>query len=231
MSSIRARVGFRPDDLSEANLEYLLANGEILSPRTEKGGRKVVEVRIEDTAISAVFNTDENSKGLNPELAAYRLDRLLNLGMVPVTVAREVDGEKGSLQFVPGNTRTEKFRTANGGGAGAWCPLPDQWGAMYVYDTLVYNRGRGNSSMLYNLENWQLILPNNSNSFDARRGRPPYLEKIRLGVNSYWNKALSSLDDEILAETFGDILDERRIKALAKRRDRLLADYAKTHDN
>ncbi len=225
------RVGFRPDNLSEANLEYLLVHGEILSPRSEKGGRKVVEVRIEDTVISAVFNADENSKGLNPELAAYRLDRLLNLGMVPVTVAREVDGEKGSLQFVPGNTRTEKYRTANGGGSGAWCPLPDQWGAMYVYDTLVYNRGRGKSSMLYNLENWQLILPNNSNSFDARRGRPPYLKKIRLQVNSYWNKALSSLDDETLAETFGDILDERRIKALAKRRDLLLADYAKGHDN
>ena len=225
------RVGFRPDNLSEANLEYLLAHGEILSPRIEKGGRNVVEVRIDDAAISAVFNADENSKGLNPELAAYRLDRLLNLGMVPVTVAREFDGEKGSLQFVPVNTRTEQFRMANGGGSGAWCPLPDQWGAMYVYDTLVYNRGRGKSSMLYNLENWQLILPNNSNSFDARRGRPSYLEKIQLEVNSYWNKALSSLDDETLAETFGDILDERRIKALAKRRDLLLADYAKRHDN
>jgi hypothetical protein len=120
---------------------------------------------------------------------------------------------------------------ANGGGSSAWCPLPDQWGAMYVYDTLTYNRGRGMSSMLYNLENWQLILPNNSNSFDARRGRPSYLEKIRLEINSYWNKALSSLDDETLAETFGDILDQRRIKALAKRRDLLLADYAKRHDN
>ena len=223
------RVGFRPDDLSEANLEYLLVHGEILSPRTEKGGRKIVEVRIEDTAISAVFNADENSKGLNPDLAAYLLDRLLNLGMVPVTVAREVDGEKGSLQFVPGNTRTERYRTENGGGSGAWCPLLDQWGAMYVYDALVYNRGRGNSSMLYNLENWQLILPNNSNSFDARRGRPRYLEEVRLQVSSYWIKALSKLDDETLAATFSDILDERRIKALAKRRDRLLADYARRH--
>lgn len=225
------RVGYRPDELSEANLEYLLAHGEILSPRTEKGGRKVFEVRIEDTAISAVFNADENSKGLNPELAAYRLDLLLNLGMVPVTVAREVDGEKGSLQFVPDNTRTEKYRTSIGGGGDAWCPLTDQWGAMYVYDTLVYNRGRGTSSMLYNLENWQLILANNSNSFDARRGRPPYLEKLQLEVNSYWNKALSDLDDETLKSNLGDVLDERRIKALAKRRDRLLADYATRHDN
>ena len=225
------RVGFRPDGLSEANLEYLLVHGEILSPRTEKGGRRIVDVRFEDTAISAVFNADENSKGLNPELAAYRLDLLLKLGMVPVTVAREVEGEKGSLQFVPSNTRTESYRTDNGGGSGAWCPLPDQWGAMYVYDTLVYNRGRGKSSMLYNLENWQLILTNNSDSFDARRGRPKYLEELRLQVSSYWNKALSDLDDEILAKTFGDVLDERRIKALAKRRDGLLADYARRHDN
>ncbi len=225
------RVGYRLDELSAGNLEYLLAHGEILSPMMEKGGLKIVEVRIEDTAITAVFTADENRKGLNPELAAYRLDRLINLGMVPVTVAREVDGEKGSLQFVPDNTRTEQYRSTNGGGSGAWCPLPDQWSAMYVFDVLVYHRGRGESSMLYNLENWQLILPDNSNTFDARTGRPPYLEKIRLDINSFWNKALSGLDDETLAATLSDVLDKRRIKALAKRRDQLMADFSRKQDN
>jgi len=225
------RVGYRPDDMSAENLEYLLTNGEILSPMVVKEGRKIVEVRIEDMTISAAFIEDKNSKGLNPELAAYRLDRLINLDMVPVTVAREFDGDKGSLQFVPANTRTEQYRSTSGGGAGAWCPLPDQWDAMYVYDALVYNRGRGNSSMLYNLENWQLMLSDNGNTFDARTGRPKYLRQVPLKVNSFWYKALSSLDDETLTATLGDVLDERRIEALAKRRDQLMTDYSGAQEN
>jgi len=217
--------------MSAENLEYLLTHGEILSPMIDKKGRKIVEVRVEDTTISATFIEDDNSKGLNPELAAYRLDRLINLDMIPVTVAREIDGDKGSLQFVPTNTRTEKYRSTSGGGSGAWCPLPDQWNAMYVYDALIYNRGRGKSSMLYNLENWQLMLNNNGNTFDARTGRPKYLQKVPLEVNSFWYKALSGLDDETLAAAFGDVLDKRRINALAKRRDQLMADYSGTQKN
>lgn len=225
------RVGYRPGTMSAENLEYLLKHGEILSPTTDREGRTIVEVRDNGATVSAVFTKDENSRGLNPELAAYRLDRLINLDMVPVTVAREIDGEKGSLQFVPANTRTEQYRSESGGGSGAWCPLPDQWGAMYIYDALIYNRGRGKSSMFYNLENWQLMLDNNGNTFDARNGRPKYLERAPLDINSYWYKALSGLDDETLATKLGDVLDKRRLKALGQRRDQLLADYARSQEN
>lgn len=216
------RVGYRPGNLSAANLEYLLTHGEILTTSTDLAGRTIVELRGDNTTISAVFSEDENRAGLNPELAAYRLDRLLNLDMVPVTVAREVDGEKGSLQFMPENTRTELYRTKSGGGHDAWCPLPEQWGAMYVYDALVYNPGRAQTSMVYNLENWQLMLNNNGNTFGTKRGRPPYLREAPLTVNSFWKEALARLDDETLAANLGDVLDQRRINALAKRRDLLL---------
>jgi hypothetical protein len=218
------RVGYRPGNLSAANLEYLLAHGEILPSMIDEAGRKVVEVRDNDTTISAVFTEDENRKGVNPDLAAYRLDRLLGLDMVPVTVAREVDGEKGSLQFVPSQTRTEEYRTNSGGGSGAWCPLPDQWAAMYIFDALVYNPGRGPTNMLYNTENWQLILNNNGETFGTKRGRPPYLQQVPLELSSFWKRALAGLDDDTLETTFSDVLDKRRITALAKRRDQLLED-------
>jgi hypothetical protein len=130
------RVGYRPGSLTATNLEYILTNGEILSSTTDEAGRKIVELRGDDATITAVFSEDENRKGLNPEIAAYRLDRLINLDMVPVTVAREVDGDKGSLQFVPKNTRDEQYRSTSGSGGGAWCPLPEQWGAMYIFDKL-----------------------------------------------------------------------------------------------
>ena len=130
---------------------------------------------------------------------------------------------KGSLQFVPANTRTEQIRRTNGGGSGAWCPLREQWGAMYIFDALVYNPGRGPTNMLYNLENWQLILDNNGKTFGTKRGHPPYLRDVPLNMNSHWKRALTALDDETLAASFGDVLDKRRITALASRRDELLA--------
>lgn len=216
------RVGYRPGNLSAANLEYILANGEIISSTSDEANRMIVAIQDGDTTLSAIFNEDENRRGLNPALAAYRLDRLLGLDMVPVTVARTVDGERGSLQFVPENTRTEQYRSVSGGGADAWCPLPDQWGAMYIFDTLVYNPGRAPTNMVYNLENWQLMLDNNNQTFSTKRGRPPYLENAPLDVNSFWKEALGRLDDETLTTNFSDVLDKRRISALAGRRDQLL---------
>ncbi|MDX1404929.1 MAG: metallophosphoesterase [Woeseiaceae bacterium] len=217
------RVGYRPNNLSASNLEQLLANGSIVSTDTDDEGRKIVEIRLDDeNTISAVFAQDENRKGLNPELAAYRLDRLIGLDMVPVTVAREVDGKRGALQYLPGNVRDEGNRTASGGGFDAWCPLPRQWGAMYVFDALIYNPGRTPTSMVYNLENWQLILSHNNESFSTKRGRPPYLANAPLEINSIWRQALQSLNDETLEKNFADVLDARRISALAKRRDELL---------
>lgn len=216
------RVGYRPGNLSAANLAYLLEHGQIVSSAVDDAGRTVVQIADGDVTLSAVFAKNENRNGLNPELAAYRLDRLLGLDMVPVTVAREYDGVHGAMQFLPDNMRTEEYRSTSGGGSDAWCPLPDQWGAMYIFDALTYNPGRAPTNMLYNLENWQLILDSNIRSFSAKRGRPRYLENAPLDVNASWRKALTALDNEALETNFADVLDKRRISALAKRRDELL---------
>ena len=50
--------------------------------------------------VPAVF-VQVGEDAANHELAAYRLDRLLQLGIVPATVAREVQGQRGYLQARP----------------------------------------------------------------------------------------------------------------------------------
>ncbi len=217
------RVGFRPGNLTADNLEHFLTHGEIVSSTIDQSGRKIVEVNDGRVTISAIFTEDVNRKGVNRELAAYRLDRLLGLDMVPVTIAREIDGDKGSLQFLPKNMRNEQDRVVSGSGSDAWCPLPDQWNAMYIFDALIYNPGRPLTKMLYNLENWQLILAGNDDTFGTRRGRPPYLEQVELNLSDDWKRKLSTLDEASLTEALGGVLDKRRIAALAKRRDQLLA--------
>ena len=78
--------------------------------------------------------------------------------------------------------------------------------------------------MLYDTENWQLILNNNGETFGTKRGRPRYLQQAQLELNSFWKRALVGLDDDTLESILGDVLDKRRITALAKRRDQLLED-------
>ena len=78
--------------------------------------------------------------------------------------------------------------------------------------------------MIYSPEDWLLMLVDNENSFAAEQGRPAYLKDIELTVGEQWRTALLEIDDETLATNLGDVLDKRRITALAKRRDALLDD-------
>ena len=69
---------------------------------------------------------------------------------------------------------------------------------------------------------WQLALVSHGNSFGTGRGRPDYLLGRELPIGDAWRSALLRLDDKMLGENLGDVLDKRRLKALAKRRDQLL---------
>ncbi len=93
---------------------------------------------------------------------------------------------------------------------------------MYVYDALIHNPARTPLSMLYNPDNWQLMLVNHENSFSTKKDRPAYLENVALALGDQWRTALLELDDERLRAELGDVLDKGRLKALAKRRDALI---------
>jgi hypothetical protein len=45
-----------------------------------------------------------------------------------------------------------------------------------------------------------------------------------LKLNNRWRRALEALTDDVLAEQLGGVLDKRRIRALASRRDELLGE-------
>jgi hypothetical protein len=218
------RVGYRDDSLSAEIIADMLENGDIVSTDDDKTGRTVVEVGRNGETIAALFVESPRKKGLNTELAAYRLDKLIGLDMIPVTVAREIDGKNGTLQFLPRNARNEIYRSDAGQGSGAWCPLQRQWNSMYVFDVLIYNEGRPPTKMVYSPENWQMMLMENSNVFGTERGRPKYLAEAPLNLTSDWVAALTSLSDDVLEENLADVLSKRQISALGKRRDQLLED-------
>ncbi len=218
------RVGQRPDALSADELQALLQHGEItaLAALTSAAPENLLTVSDGKREVTAMFSK-RKGKGVYPGVAAYRLDRLLDLDMVPVTVMREVDGVSGSLQFMPENRTDEAGRSAAGSGGGATCPIVEQWAAMYVFDTLIYDAGRSPRRILYDLSSWRLMLSEHGGAFANKKGRPPHLKNAPIDITAGWEKALLELTDAVLAENFGDVLDKRRLRALAARRDYLLA--------
>ncbi len=218
------QVGARPGGfLSVDATEVLLVTGEVSNEREDALGRTIVTVSDGDRQLDAVFKK-RASKEFYPELAAYRLDRLLELDMVPGTVKRSLGRREGTLQFLPPKLVTEAQRSESGRGGSANCPLPEQWSAMYVFDSLIFNEGRALEWMNYDASDWQLILVGHERTFGPGKGRPQHLTNVDLAIGMGWRNALSTLTDEVIESEFADVLDKRRRSALATRRAALLAD-------
>lgn len=214
------KVGTRPGKpMSAEEIEKLLLHGEIVSVSEDDQYR--FQVSDGEQSIDAIFIKTSRSKGY-PDVAAYRLDRLLKLDMVPVAVVREYKGKEGSMQFVPVKTMDERQRHREKTGGGASCPLSVQWPSMLIFDTLTANDSRNGSTILYDLSTWQLILVGHEFAFTTAASKSTALQNARIEISSSWVAALKSMDDDVLQETFGDLLDKRRIRALARRRDSLI---------
>ena len=215
-------VGYEPGKFDDKKLESILTNGEIVNFNAQGPTWQVLQVLAFEEPVFAYFNVLPDQDGFIPEVAAYRLDRLLGLHMVPPTVVREIDGLKGTLQYIPEQTLSESDRVSNGEGERAICSMEKQQAAMFVFDTLIHNPVRTPQSMLYHPDEWQLVLVNHGNSFGTQTGRPPYLENAGLNVGQEWRTALQKLDEDRLQANLGDVLDKNRLEALVKRRDDLI---------
>jgi len=216
------RVGARPGgNLSATDLEHLLRSGDIVATREDANGRVIVNISDGTRQVETLFAKREG-RGFYPDVAAYRLDRLLDLDLVPVAVVREVNGDDGSVQFLPDKWVDEQQRGKSGLGAAAQCGLKGQWLAMYTFDTLIYNESRNLQKMIYSPDIWQLILVGHERAFSTRKGRPRHLKAAPIVIGNAWKDALASLTDELVDERLGDVLDKRRKRALLARRDELI---------
>jgi hypothetical protein len=217
------QVGSRPGaPMSTSDIEVLLRSGDIVSRNKDEQGHDVFSISNEKHMVNATF-VKRRRRGGYPEVAAYRLDRLLEFNMVPVTVMREVDGKDGSLQFLPTGWIDEEERQERNIGGVAWCPLPDQWDAMKIFDTLVSNAHRNAETMRYDMANWLMMLVDHDKAFTTSTSMLSRYKDVPMHVGPSWKAALTSLSDEVLAAQLADVLDEKRIRALGKRRDMLLS--------
>jgi len=204
-------------------IEQALQQGELIARSNDSAGRTIVTLRYGENTLDAEFIKRERA-GVLPDVAAYRLDRMLQLDMVPVAVPRTLDKTEGSMQFVPVQWIDERQRQAKKSGGNADCYLPDQWELLPVFDTLIGNNARTAESMRYDTASFQLMLVGHDRAFPTSAAAPARYKDVPLKMGPSWKAALTSLSDEMLQQQLGDVLDQRRLKALGERRDLLLSE-------
>jgi hypothetical protein len=109
-------------NIGETDVAEVLARGTLAVTETCAPGVLEVNVSLEGRSVNAVFES-ASPELVKRELAAFRLDRLLGLGLVPATVARTHDGQAGILQGRPARWASELDRqnAKNGEPGGLAC--------------------------------------------------------------------------------------------------------------
>ncbi len=110
--------------IDEDTVATILRDGQIET--TEACGPGVLRVRVtrDGRSVDAVFEA-ASTEIVDRELAAYAMDRLLVLGLVPATVARSYDGASGVLQGRPASWASQQDRqnAAAGPAVGLTCQV------------------------------------------------------------------------------------------------------------
>lgn len=237
-------IGKRPPGMDDDALEHFLATAEIVNINDIGEGvtkpRKVT-LAADGIELNAIFKTEDvggdNSRTINIsdrwqyEVAAYRLDRLIGLDMVPVTVAREIEGETGSLQFWVDEIKSlldlleedeSKPEHDKGVWKTGWCNLSDQYNLMYMFDILTYNEDRTLQNIQFIRDGWNVVLIDCSRCFRVLRGRPEEYRPIDIDINDELARRLRLLTQENLVAELGEFIGRSQIRALLRRRDELL---------
>lgn len=233
-------VGPRPSGIDDDALEQWLGQAEILNiedldtgitePRRVLLRKDGVELRAVFKYLSTDFGISDRTRALNEadrfeyELAAYRLDRLLGLDLVPVTVPRTINGRRGVLQFwIDGSINLRQMLAQQSQPTG-WCAAEPQYNLMNVFDVLIHNTDRTQENALFTRD-WMLALIDHTRAFALHQKNPVLLYRAELRVPPALAARLERLDRETLETALGAYLRQRQIAALLKRRDLLLDLY------
>jgi Calcineurin-like phosphoesterase len=211
--------------MTETDVAALIARGEVTVTGPRAPGVMDVVVADGGRKANAVFIATTGA-ALQKELAAMKLDRMLGLGLVPATVEREVQGQRGILQARPARWTTEAEVQAKGQRGVGWCALPAQFELMYAFDALIDNEGRSQDRVLYDAKEWTLLLTGHDRAFGTKRDFPAHLQQRAPQPGAELRKRLAALDEAGLTTTLGDLIGKREIKAMLQRRDAVLAGAA-----
>jgi hypothetical protein len=155
------------------------------------------------------------------EVAAYELDKLLGLGLVPPTVERRVDGRTGSLQMWVEGAMTEADREEKHLQPPDLAAWNAQLHAVRLLHQLTYNTDHRNIRNVLLDPAFRVYAVDSSRAFRIQQDllTPGDLVKFSRVVLA----RMAALDRPTVESRLGRWLDRRQIDGLLARRDRILA--------
>ncbi len=239
---------FTPEEIAEyAKWEEFLKTAEITGKRQLGGGEVVTAPWIltleKDRIIrDAVWKNPEGMlkgfiEGWKWEIAAYRLDKLLELNMVPPIVEREFQGKRGCCQlWVTAEMdlrrkAREKIKTPS--------TKVYYWNnAIYLhraFDNLIANEDRHQGNILIT-KDWRMILIDHSRSFRTSEEFSTKLiyteknkedQKIMRKLPRAFVEKLKALNFELIKNIVGEYLTDKEIESVLMRRNLILKEIDK----
>jgi hypothetical protein len=151
------------------------------------------------------------------EVAAYELDLLLGLEMVPVTIERSVGPGLAALQLWIEDSRLLKEVDQ------ASCPNKAEWAKQVhrqrLFDCLVANIDRNSGNLLID-PNWNLVLIDHSRAFAA--DKMPFEKELTRIDRAIFDR-LKALDEATIMQLVRPWLaSDGTARAILKRRDRIV---------
>lgn len=230
--SARAEEPFPPWTGREAVIEAVLLHGEVVAKeRVGHGITNPWQVTLEHRGerLVAVWKPlperveSGHHESYRAEVAAYRLSRMLGLGMVPPTVLRQVGGRPGSMQLWVEGCRLYVEAVAH-----ARPPLrgfSEQTARMRFFDALIDNPDRNARNFLVD-DAWRFVLIDHSRALSLpaisrprpQRDAPPFPARFDRDLLA----ATRALDIASLDAVLGDLYGKAELRTLLRQRDALL---------
>lgn len=171
-----------------------------------------------DTPQGREFNFRDCYKFNN---AGYKLDRLLGLQMVPVSVERRVGGNRGSVTWWVDDVLMmdkERYRRKiEPPDAEAW---NDQMYQVRVLNELIYNTDPNLGNLLIT-KDWKIRLIDFTRAFRQHKTLREPKNLVRIDRRIY--EGLRKLDEATLMRELEPFLTNNEIKAILARRDKIVA--------
>lgn len=214
----------------DADIERMLAGAEASGEgTTDPVDRRyeLLELTAGESDLDARFTS---ARGYEKEIAAWRLDHALRLGLVPPAVRRTVRGKDGALMLWAEGLTSEADREETEFERPNRCASGNDYQLMYIFDALLHNP-RTSDSIRYTRAQKHLVLTDHLEAFGTQSRIPEYLREADVVIPPELADRLAALGPEGLEELLGDLLSRRQIGAVLERRDQILERWPPRADN
>ncbi len=235
-------ISRRLSGMSDAELEQFMLTAPVVSVEPIGAGitkPKRVTQQKDGITNDAVFKYEDTDRGLQSnssysprrhndsdryvyDVAAYKLDRMLDLQLVPTAVVTNVEGQEGALSDWIEDAVTETGRLEQQPEFSGYCKQYEQYRLRVVFDILIHNDDRNLGNILWTKNDLMLQLIDHSRAFRSTEKRPKQYRKVTVDVSDLLRGRLESLNEDNLGRELSDYLHPRQIEAIIARRDLIL---------